>query len=72
MSSAAIAGAFILGVPLFLFEVVVLRKQPRAILLFSLALLVVGLGYLAAVGATADIARRVMPGQFPAAAASKA
>ena len=41
--SAAIAGALILGVPLLLLEVVLLRKQPRAILLFSLALLVVGL-----------------------------
>jgi len=70
--SAAIAGAFILGVPLFLLEVVLLRRQPRAILLFSLALLVVGLGYLASVGATADIARMLMPGQFPATAAVKA
>lgn len=70
--TAAIAGAFILGVPLSLLEVVLLRKQPRAILLFSLAMLVVGLGYLAATGATADIARMLMPTQFPAIAAGKA
>ena len=68
MDTAAIAGAFILGVPLVVLDWVMLRRQPRAILLFSLALLVVGLGYLAAVGATADIARTLLPGQFKAAA----
>ena len=69
--SAAIAGAFILGVPLLLAEWVLLRRQPRAIFLFSVAMLLVGLGYLAAVGATADIARSLMPEQFPAAAVPK-
>ncbi|MFX8778238.1 hypothetical protein ABTM50_20490, partial [Acinetobacter baumannii] len=61
MDTAAIAGAIILGVPLLILELVALRKQPRAIQLFAIALLVVGLGYLMAVGATGDIARRVLP-----------
>lgn len=69
MDPAAIAGAFILGVPLYVAAWVLLRKQPRAIFLFAVVLLAVGLGYLAAVGATGDIARRILPGQFPAAPA---
>lgn len=70
--TAELAGAIILGVPLLIVELVALRRLPRAILLFSIALLVVGLGYLMAVGATGDIARMVLPSQFPAAAAQKA
>ena len=70
--TAELAGAIILGVPLLITAWVLLRKQPRVIFLFALAMLVVGMGYLAAVGATGDIARRVMPSQFPAAAAVKA
>lgn len=71
MDTAAIAGAVILGVPLLVVDWILLRKQPRAIFLFSLALLVVGLGYLASVGATSDIARRVLPEQFPMRAPAK-
>ena len=70
--TAEIAGVIILGVPLLIAEFVVLRRQPRAILLFALALLLVGLGYLMAVGATGDIARAVLPSQFPASASAKA
>jgi dipeptide/tripeptide permease len=66
MSSADIAGAVILGIPLYIVAWVLLRKQPRAIFLFALALLAVGLGYLTAVGASGDIARRMMPKQFSA------
>ena len=58
------AGAVILGIPLYIAAWVLLRGQPRAILLFAVALVTVGLGYLTAVGATGDIARRVMPAQF--------
>ena len=66
--NADLAGAIILGVPLLVAAWVLLRQQPRAIFLFAIALLVVGMGYLVAVGATGDIARKVMPSQFPAAA----
>jgi len=65
LTNPDLAGAIILGVPLLVAALVILRQQPRAILLFAVALLVVGLGYLATVGATGDIARRVMPSQFP-------
>jgi hypothetical protein len=34
-----------------------LRRQPRAIWLFSLALLIVGMGYLATTNAPTDLAR---------------
>jgi hypothetical protein len=61
---ANIAGALIIGVPLYVLTWVVLRKQPRAIFLFAVALLAVGIGYLTAVGATADIAARIAPGLF--------
>ena len=64
MWTADIAGAVILGIPLYLVAWVLLRKQPRAIFLFALAMLAVGLGYLTAVGASGDIARRIMPAQF--------
>jgi dipeptide/tripeptide permease len=64
MSTADIAGAIILGIPLYIGAWVLLRKQPRAIFLFALAMLAVGLGYLTAVGAAGDIARRIMPAQF--------
>ena len=66
--NADLAGAIILGVPLYVAAWVLLRKQPRAIFLFAIVALAVGMGYLAAVGATGDIARKLMPGQFPAAA----
>jgi hypothetical protein len=72
MDTAALAGALIIGVPLYVLVWVLLRRQPRAIFLFAVALLAVGIGYLAAVGATGDIARKIVPGQFPAAVPAKA
>jgi hypothetical protein len=68
MDTATLAGAFIIGVPLYVLVWVLLRKQPRAIFLFATVLLAVGIGYLSATGATGDIARRILPGQFPVAA----
>ena len=65
MDTATLVGALLLGIPLVIVSLVLLRQQPRAIQLFSLALIVVGLGYLMAVGATGDIARTVAPSQFP-------
>jgi dipeptide/tripeptide permease len=64
MSTAAIAGALLLGVPLYITAWFLLRKQPRPIFLFAVALLTVGLGYLTAVGATSDIAKRLAPQMF--------
>jgi hypothetical protein len=56
MIPAKLAGALILGVPLILIARMLLRRQPRAIFLFAVALILVGLGYLAATGDTDDIA----------------
>lgn len=72
MSPDAIVGALILGVPLYVTAWALLRKQPRAIFLFAITLLAVGMGYLAAVGTTAEIARRLLPGQFPVTVPAKA
>ncbi len=70
--NADLAGAIILGVPMYVVAWALLRKQPRAIFLFAIVLLAVGLGYLSAVGATGDIARRLLPVQFPATSAKPA
>jgi dipeptide/tripeptide permease len=72
MSQAAMAGALILGIPLYITTWLLLRKQPRQIFLFAVVLLAVGIGYLAAVGATADIANRLVPQIFDGKAALKA
>ena len=61
MIPAKLAGAVILGVPFISLAWVLLRRQPRPLFLFAAALIVVGLGYLSATGATDDIARRVLP-----------
>ena len=62
MMSAKLAGALILGVPLVAVAWVALRRQPRAVFGFALALVVVALGYLALTGATDDIATKLMGG----------
>ena len=61
MIPANIAGAIILGVPVILTAWMILRRQPRPVFWFALALILVGLGYLMATGATDDIARSLMP-----------
>lgn len=61
MIPANLAGAIILGVPLIVLAWAGLRRQPRPILWFALALILVGLGYLMATGATDDIARSIVP-----------
>jgi dipeptide/tripeptide permease len=61
MIPATLAGAIILGIPLILTAWVLLRAQPRPMLWFALALILVGLGYLMATGATDDIARSIVP-----------
>ena len=72
MISADLAGVLILGIPLYVAIWALLRRQPKPIFWFATVLLGVGMGYLAAVGATGDIARMVAPGQFQAAAPAKA
>jgi len=61
MIPAKIAGAVILGVPLIVSAWALLRQQPRPRFWFALALILVGLGYLMATGATDDIARSIVP-----------
>jgi dipeptide/tripeptide permease len=61
MIPAKLAGAVILGVPLIVLAYAALSRQPRPVLWFALALILVGLGYLMATGATDDIARSIMP-----------
>jgi hypothetical protein len=61
MISARLAGAVILGVPLIVLAGAALWRRQRPVFWFALALILVGLGYLMATGATDDIARRVVP-----------
>jgi hypothetical protein len=62
MIPAEIAGALILAVPALIAARIVLRRQGTALFLFAAALIVVGVGYLTVTGATADIARGLLPG----------
>lgn len=60
MIPPVVLGALIVGVPAALVAYLTLFKAPRAILWFALALIAVGLGYLAATGALVDIADAVL------------
>lgn len=62
MLSAKIAGAVILAVPAIVLALAVLGRRQRAAFYFAAALILVGTGYLAATGATDDIARMFTPG----------
>jgi hypothetical protein len=66
MIPAEVAGALILAVPALLAAWIVLRRQGIAIFLFAAAMILVGVGYLTITGATADIARGLLPGLLPA------
>jgi hypothetical protein len=57
--STALAGVFTLGVPPMIVAYWLLRRT-RMLQWFFLALLLVGLGYLAATGAVADVGTAVM------------
>ena len=61
MIPATLAGAVILGVPLIAIAWEALWRRQRAVFWFALALILVGLGYLMATGATDDIARSIVP-----------
>ncbi len=62
MIPAEIAGALFLAVPALIAAWVVLRRQGSGLFWFAAAMIVVGVGYLAMTGATADIARGLFPG----------
>jgi dipeptide/tripeptide permease len=61
MIAAKLASAVILGVPLIVLAWALLRRHPRPVFWFALALILVGLGYLMATGATDDVARSIVP-----------
>jgi dipeptide/tripeptide permease len=64
--SPIVLGALIVGVPAVLVAFLALRRQPRGIFLFALALILVGLGYLGSTGALVDIADTVLGTEAPA------
>jgi hypothetical protein len=50
-----VVGAFIVGLPALVVALVLFRGRLRPVFWFALALIVIGLGYLASTGALADI-----------------
>ena len=60
MTRATIAGLLIVGVPVLLVAVIAFWRRHRVVIAFALALVAVGLGYLAVTGAAADIARALL------------
>lgn len=68
MITAKLVGAVVLGLPLLLIAWITLRRQ-RPVFLFAVALLLVGLGYLMATGATDDIGHMVLGAPEPVPAA---
>ena len=65
MIPPVVIGALIVGVPAVLVAYLTLFKAPRAVFWFALALIAVGLGYLAATGALTDIADAVLGSTAP-------
>jgi hypothetical protein len=61
MLTPKIVGAFALGVPLIILAWALLRRRPPPSFPFALVLILVGLGYLMATGATDDIGMLMMP-----------
>jgi hypothetical protein len=54
-------GGFIIGIPALVIAYVALWNRQRSVFYFAVALILVGVGYLVATGAAADIARLVLP-----------
>ena len=61
MIPAHLAGAAILAIPAIIMAWAVLWRRQRPVFWFAVALIVVGVGYLTATGATEDIARHLVP-----------
>ncbi|HUS97383.1 MAG TPA: hypothetical protein VMX97_11630 [Hyphomicrobiaceae bacterium] len=57
-------GLVVVAVAMLIVFAIVLRRQPRRIWLFALALLAVGLGYLATTPAPTEIARLIFGHQY--------
>jgi EamA domain-containing membrane protein RarD len=55
-----VIGAFIVGLPAVVIATLLFWRRLRPVFWFALALIAVGVGYLVATGATADIAHLVM------------
>lgn len=68
---ANLVGALAIGLPLLLLAAFLLRRQPRPIRAFAVALVLVGTGYLLATGAAADIGRLILGTPRDAAPATK-
>ena len=64
MIPAKIAGALILAIPLLAIAWIALRRQ-WPVRLFAVAMILVGVGYLMATGATDDIANLVLGNPAP-------
>ena len=64
ISPPQLAGLALLALLMLLVGWIALRKQPRAIKLFALALCLVGLGYLATTPAPTAIVRTVFGAQY--------
>ena len=68
MDDMQLRGLVILAAIALIVMLIALRRQPRAIWLFALALVAVGLGYLATTPAPAEIAEMIFgaPAPLPA------
>jgi hypothetical protein len=53
-------GGFIIGIPALIIAFFALWGRQRAVFYFAVALILVGVGYLVAVGAAADVAHFVL------------
>ena len=58
--SPTVVGGIIVGLPALVIAILLFWRRLRPVFWFALALIVVGIGYLASTGALADIANLVM------------
>lgn len=64
ISGPQLLGLAVIAIATLIVFAVALRKQPRAVWLFALALLLVGLGYLSTTPAPTEIARFIFGQQY--------
>ncbi len=57
-----VIGALIVGLPALAIAILLFWRRVRPVFWFALALIVIGVGYLMATGATADIANMILGG----------